>query len=72
MIRGKHGISSTGFTGCGKSAFFVIPFTGNAHGEPSEARDPLFREADQNSRFLGQTPPFGMTGHDFFRFLFSL
>src|SRR5258708_8083936 len=53
----------SGYTGCGKSAFVVIP---------SEARDPLFRKAQQKSRFLGQTPPFGMTSRHFFRGLFCL
>ena len=55
--------SKTGFTGCGIKALFVIQ---------SEASDPLFRKVEQNSRFLGQTQPVGMTGPHFFRSLFSL
>ena len=39
---------------------------------PSEARDLLFYSASKKRRFLGQTPPFGMTDCEFPRSLFSL
>ncbi len=55
----------------GKS-IFVIPFTVNVYVSAGfSLRDLLFVELARNCRFLGQTPPFGMTCSEFFRSLWS-
>ena len=56
--------SRTGLTGCGKKRF-------RCHSRAKRGIR-FFRKAEQNSRFLGQTPPVGMTGRHFFRSLLSL